>query len=60
MIMTIALLPLLVSIAGLLIYAFTAEKNPKAANAGLVAFGAGLLAFMMISGPTLLAIRVMN
>lgn len=44
----IVLLPLLVCIAGALIYALAA--NPKVAEMGRIAYGVGLLAFLLVGG----------
>lgn len=50
----IVLLPLLVCIAGALIYALAA--NPKVAEMGRIAFGFGLLAFLLAGGDRVVAL----
>lgn len=44
----IVLLPLLVAIVGLLVYALSA--NPKVQELGRISFAMGLLAFLLTSG----------
>lgn len=52
----IALLPLLVAVVGVLVYALA--SSPKMAEIGRLAFAAGLLAFLLLSGGSLVAIRI--
>jgi hypothetical protein len=52
----IALLPLLVAMTGVLTYALA--SNTKIADIGRIAFACGLLAFLLISGPSLGVVHV--
>ncbi len=53
---TLPLLPLLVAAAGLALYVLTTK--PEAKEIGRICFAFGLLAFLLLTGPGLLAIDV--
>jgi hypothetical protein len=50
----IVLLPLLVAVVGVLMYALA--TNPKVAEMGRIAFFAGLLAFLLIGGDQVISL----
>lgn len=52
----VIVLPLLVAVVGLLMYALSA--NPKLVEIGRIMFFAGLLAFLLGAGPVISSIRV--
>jgi hypothetical protein len=55
-ILMVIVLPLLVAVIGLLMYALSA--NPKLVEIGRIMFAFGLLAFLLGAGPVVSALRV--